>query len=1398
MARLLFYIKILFVLTLIILGFAPVYGQNRITAKYLDIGDGLSNNVVTAVFRDHNGFMWFGTYDGLNKYDGYGFKVFRNIIGDSNSINSNIINKIDEDRQHNLWIGGHRDVSIFNPVTAKFSTPSYILQGGKIKRSLEDNVVEVKVLDKQNILIGTEHNGLFYFQNNESGRQVAINENGQSKTEYYVSAIAYDSSTNVVYIFVQNKGLFEYDPKTHQLRKQNTTIENANFLLLDRKRNLWVGGNNGLYLYNKNINSFSKNYVPDKTSVTSMLEDKQGRLWIVTDGSGILLLGTDQKIATPLSAIYPDAGSKINSNSIYSIYEDGQQRIWIGTLRGGVNILELRPNPISKVVYGEGKNTVSPIQNFISSFCEEDKEHIWIGTDGAGLRYWNRNDNTFQNYLHNSANPSSLSDNFITSIVKDANNNIWVSTWFGGINLFNQESKTFEHFTCFNTSTNSYNNHCWFLFEDSRKRLWAATVRNGALYRYNYITNNFQEFDDNLSDIQCISEDSSGNLWCGDYTSLIKIDTLHKKHKFYNIGYATRCIHEDRYHNFWVGTQEGGLLLFNRTAHTFTRFTTANGLPNNTILRILEDEQGNLWLSTFNGLSKFDIRKKTFLNFTQADGLQSNQFSFNAALALSTGELLFGGIKGFNVFSPESMSVKNVSPQLFLSALKINNVPVEDNPGFVTDRDYEQIKKIIVPYNKASLSLDFLALDYKQASTLNYAYILKGWDKSWIYASHTRVANYSRLHEGDYIFQVKVSGSDGVWSNADQLLEVTILPPWYRTWWAYCLYIISGVAIINLYLLYKNRQTKLKYEVKLAHLETQQEKELNEKKIAFFTNISHEFRTPLSLIINPINDLLHSSNQNKENGELKVVYRNAKRLLRLVDQLLLFKKAEEEKDNLNLANINFFNLCNEVFLCFAEQAKTKCITYKFICPDNLKGITINADSEKIEIALFNLLSNAFKYTPQDGKVILSINETSSHMVVSVKDTGIGIPANAGNKVFQRFYQMRDQNKSGFGIGLYLVRNFVEAHKGNVYYQSIDGEGTTFIIELPKKTAQDYQPAIHKNPIKAEKSTQDKIDYSISAETDNPDKTEVEKQGDGISAAPVSELLLELNEEVLTDEQTETEHEIPEQLASDKQVVLIIDDDAETRNYLSSVFKPKYKILVADSAETGLEVAQKQLPDLIISDIVMKALTGIDLCHLLKDDKAVSHIPIILLTGSSSDEMQLKGIESGADEYIRKPFDKDVLVAKVASLLKRRNILQEYFYNEITLGGKNLKVSPEYKQFLEDCMRIIEDHIDNDQFNIKILATEIGMSHSKLYRKIKTVSGQTISGFIRYVRLKKAAELLINTEYNVAETANTVGFYDVKYFRKQFSNLFGITPSGYIKKYRKNFHNNQNLEEKFRK
>ncbi len=1389
MKRLLSRLKNSFPLVIFLFALGRGYAQKNYTAKYLGIEDGLSNNVVTAIFRDHNGFMWFGTYDGLNRYDGYGFKVFRNVIGDSNSINSNIINKIDEDDQYNLWIGGQRDVSIYSPSTAKFSTPTYRLYNGELKRSLKDNVVEVKVLDSQNILIGTEHHGLFYFDNNEIGQQVPIIENGQSITEYYVSAIAYDFVKKVAYIFLQNRGLFIYNPKLHQLSDCSNTIQNANCLFLDRKRNLWVGENNGLYLYDSNKNSFSSSYVPSKTSVTSLIEDKEGRLWIATDGSGILLLGKDQKMAVPLTSTYQDNSRKINSNSIYTIYEDSEQRKWVGTLRGGVNILEPASNTIQKVVYGAGKSDISPVQNFIFTFSEEDKNHIWIGTDGAGLRYWNRNNNTFENYLHRSDDPSSISDNFITSIIKSPNDNIWVSTWFGGVNFFNHNTHSFKHFTFFNNRTNSFNNHCWFLFQDSRKNLWAATVRNGALYRYNTKAQKFEEFDNSLSDLQCMSEDDKGNLWAGNYSSLIKIDTLENKHKFYNIGYTVRCIHEDKFHNFWIGTQEGGLLLFNRTDHSFKRFTTTDGLPNNTILRILEDKEGNLWLSTFNGLSKFDVLKKTFLNFSQSDGLQSSQFSFNGALKLSTGEFLFGGIKGFNVFFPDSLSLKLVKRRLFLSGLRIDNHPVEDNPVYVAVRNYAQIKKIIVPYNQASVSLDFLALDYKEAADLRYAYILKGWDKNWNYVNHTRVANYSRLQEGNYNFEVKVSGPDGVWSKEHQLLQVIILPPWFRTWWAYCLYIVLGGALVYFYVMYKNRRTKLKYEVKLAHLETQQEKELNEKKIAFFTNVSHEFRTPISLIINPIKDLLNKKIELKDRGELTVIYRNAQRLLRLVDQLLLFKKADSESDKLNLVTVNFYTLCENVFLCFSEQAKSKNINYELNCEN--KNILIQIDREKIEIALFNILSNAFKYTPENGEIFFSIEEMSTTIKVAISDTGCGIPQTERHKLFERFYQLkRSQDKSGFGIGLYLVKHFVEAHGGEVDYESNENRGTTFFITL-KKRVNDLE-AFSKKKVAQQQTSLEDTNGSEMLEGIGDIHNSVK-----ISTEKPSELLNELSEP--SDFEDTTDDNLPdEDLAHEKQTLLVIDDDKDLRQYLKNVFSINYIVYESSSAEEGIETTHKQLPDLIISDIMMKGLNGIDLCRLLKEDETVSHIPIILLTGTSSDELQLEGMKSGADDYIKKPFDKDILEARVQSILKRRNTLQAYFYNEITLGINKYKVSPEYKEFLEKCMSIIENHLDDDQFSIKTLAIEIGISHSNLYKKIKTVSGQTVAGFIRYVRLRKAAKLLINTENNINETASAVGFYDLKYFRKKFSELFGVNPSVYKRKYRKQFHDNQNLGENFKK
>jgi signal transduction histidine kinase/streptogramin lyase len=982
--------KLIALLFFFISGIGKLQSQ-ELDAKYLGIENGLSNNTVTTLFQDHNGFMWFGTYDGLNRFDGYEFRVFRNIIGDSNSISSNNINNICEDFNHNIWVGGQKELSIYNPISTHFYTPSYTFTNGVTTPRLNDNVVRLEVLQNNIVLTGTQHNGLFYFDNTtENGWQVPIESGKKQLLDYYVTAIKYDQASNTTYVFVQNEGLFTYNEGKHTLTRSNNLLLQANCISISSNKKLWVGDNSGLYQLDIINNSISSSIIPYKGPVVNLCEDKKGTLWIATDGGGIWLLAPGQKKAATLATNAKKP--LVNSNAIYAIYEDKQERKWIGTLRGGVNILESQKRVFKTIAY-QSPGASSSVENFILSFCEDNKNGIWIGTDGAGLRFWNRGNNSFTNYTYDAGNKNSISSNFITSIINDSDNGVWISTWFGGINYFSRATHQFRRYGCFNPLTKKTDNNVWRMMQDSHKRTWACAVRNGGLYLFNHTSDQFEMFDNRLTDLQCLVEDASGTIWGGDYTSLIKIDPVSRQNRFYNVGYTVRSIYEDKKKNFWVGTQEGGLLWFNRQSGNFQRFTTANGLPHNTILRILEDKEGNLWLSTYNGLSKFNPTTKSFLNFSQSDGLQSNQFSFNGALALSSGELMFGGIRGFNVFNPLNISKEKQPVPVFLSSLKVNNAPIQDNPGYIKESDLDVIRKVEIPFDAATLSFDFLGLDYSDAAGINYSYYLQGWDKTWNYVKNTRTATYSRLREGNYVFKVKVSYSDGVWNDPRELLYVTVLPPWYRTWWAVALYILLGIVAIYLYVLYKSRQANFRYEIKLAHLETQKEKELTEKKIAFFTNISHEFRTPLSLIINPIKDLLTNTETRTENAELKVVYRNAQRLLRLVDQLLLFKKADSENDQLNIARVNFYSLCQDVFECFTEQAKTRRMKYQLVSDSH--RILLNADREKMEIALFNVLSNAFKYTPDGGEILFKLEEQGSLVRVIISDSGAGIPGNEG-------------------------------------------------------------------------------------------------------------------------------------------------------------------------------------------------------------------------------------------------------------------------------------------------------------------------------------------------------------------------------------------------------------------
>ncbi|MGN6180217.1 MAG: hybrid sensor histidine kinase/response regulator transcription factor [Mucilaginibacter sp.] len=1312
--------------------------------KYLGIEQGLSNNSVTCIYKDHYGFMWIGTYDGLNKYDGDIFKTYRNIWGDSTSLGHNYISAI-AGNSNTIFVGTQKGVSCYDYSHAHFFPLSFVPLHDTVSHRIDVNVNSLITDRNDNIYIATDYTGLLVYNTLRKKCHQIAGING--KSAYSVQALTI-SHNGCIFAFIKNTGLCIFNPATNRLQLLNNDVSAASCLLEDKSGNVWIGTENGLYILRSGEKTPVKfEGIKNKltsNNITDLKQDEKGNLWIATNGGGVNILNKQTGI---LSYFIPghEQGA-LRSGAISGIYIDDQHRKWIATLRGGINIFDDINKPFALFTH-DPFNANSVINNFILSFCEDQYHNIWIGTDGGGLSYWNTHTNQYSSFVH-STDPSSLTSNFVVSILKDFKNQIWIATFSGGIDAYNPQTRSFRHYSCFNTATGNTDKNLWKLYEDAEHNLWVGSTRGDALYVYNRQADRFDLFDPRLTNIHTIFEDNLHTLWAGNYTQLIKIDKLHKNHQYYNIGYTIRAIVQDKNQNLWLGTGDGGLLLYNRQNNTYKRYTQADGLPNNTILNILVDDNNNLWCSTYNGLTEFVSATGRFINYSVPDGLQSNQFNYNAALKLSSGNMLFGGISGFNMFNPDSIKTTASQPKLTITDLKIGNTITEGGNEYTNFKPAVALKRITLPYNQATLAVDYTALEYSSPDKIKYAYYLQGWDHGWNYVGKLKTAYYTRLSEGNYILKIRATNTKGEWMREELDIPIKILAPWYRTWWAYLLYILITSAVIYRFWLYRIKQSKLKFEVQLANIRMEKEKDLNEKKLAFFTNVSHEFRTPLTLIINPIQDLLKQSGE--KNEDLNVIYRNARRLLGLVDHLLLFRKAESENAQMKVSKINFVTLCSEVFMCFSQQAKLKKITYTL--EHDSDYIEAYVDIEKIEISLFNLISNAIKFTPDGGNIKISIEEDDRNIYVNIADDGIGINADIGDKLFDKFYQVKDKNlfKTGFGIGLYLVKVFINNHKGNISYYNNANGGTTFVMSLPKGNSQFTSEQLY--------------------ETHSFDLNHI------------NELIDNDNKEVVEEEQTND----LELLISNKQSIIIIDDNDQIRGYIKKLLQHDYTVFEACNPKDGLETIKKYLPDLIISDIVMEEMSGLDLCKLIKQDTTINHIPIILLTGDATPEVMLKSMEEGAVDFLKKPFEKEIFIARVKSVLRSKAELQNYFYKEITLKNNTRNISDENKDFLYNCIEIIERNLTDANFDVDMLAKSLFISYPTLFKRLKAITGQSVNNFIRFVRLRKAAELLIQTNCNVNEVAYQVGLNDTKYFREHFKKQFGVNPSDFIRKHRANF------------
>ena len=1321
---------------------------NNLKFKHYTTTQGLSQGSVIDIHQDHTGYLWFGTREGLNKFDGTKFSSFRQNSEDPTSLSDSWVTSIFEDSRKNLWVGTKKGLNKYNPNKENFYDANLWTTESKLASQEIWGIVQYN----DSLLFVSTSSGIASINLNtkETIFSVKQNNNKNSLTNNLTRSI-YNANDGNLWICTIDK-IEKYnivnDTWTHfnypEGVSQSNNRTSSPKIFKDVSGNVWLGYSKGLAILDSKTNGFKNYYLANKRAieneVRTFCEDKFNNLWIGTY-TGLVILNETEKTIQKIKHDENNPTS-LSQNSIYKILKDNKGDLWIGTWAGGINYFDYSYDIFKYFSAGPVKSMLN--YKVTSSIIETKQKNLWIGTEGGGINFYDQKTRLFTYFKHDPKNKNSISSNNVKSMIQDRLGNLWIGTHDGGLNYLNTNKKPykFNHFEGVQQNgVRISDKRILAILEDANNNIWIGTLTSGLL-QYDHKRKEFTKFNYSLKSINAIYQSNDPDyLFLTGSQGLEKIN-IHTKViskipiniKNAESNKTVNCVYQHTDNMIWIGTEGDGLFSFNMETKQTSKYGIQQGLLNEVIYGILPDNEGNLWFSTNNGISRLNLQTKAVKNFDESDGLQGSEFNYGAYSKSSDGILYFGGTNGLNYFNPAHILENKFVPNVDIYNMRVSNKPFKT----LTD----SIQHIELLYDQNDFSFDFTALNFSQANKNQFAYKLEGFDSDWNYIGNQKTATYTNIDQGSYVFKVKASNNDQYWNENGDQIHIKIHPAPWKTVWAYLcytlfLFILSYATLVLIRL--RNRE---KNELKKEKLNRERLEEVNQMKLKLFTNISHDFRTPLTLIVGPLQRMIENNMGDEFIQKQHItMQRNANMLLQLITQLLDFRKSESGKLELHASESNIVAFTKELKMAFDDLAKIKSIKYNF--GSEHQEILLWFDKIKMKKILFNLLSNAFKYTEDESEVSIFMETTATELIIKITNFGEEIPKKNLKHVFDRYYRSdQDGFKSGSGIGLALTKSLIDLHKGKISVTSSEKDGTTFTVKLllGDQHIEDSQKVI---------------------------KQEAQKSKDLIDS---------FENEQPNDHDNETQNNI--EIDAAKPTILIVEDNHDVRNFVKEIFLSSYNIYEAENGNNAIDLANNKNIDLIISDIMMPIMDGLELCKLIKTNITTSHIPVILLTAKTDSAHQNDGFNFGADAYITKPFDASLLEVRVNNLLKTRENLISKFKKDIILTPKELTVTSTDELFLEKAIQIIEENITDPEFNVHVFTKQMSMSRSVLYRKLKALTNQSITEFIRAIKLKKAGQLIAGTKMHISEIAYEVGFSDLKYFRKCFKAQFNELPSNY--------------------